>query len=343
MDTASQDRSFSATTLDNVSAVVAFVCLVLVLELGLVVPLLCGFLVHLILHGSVPFLGKLGLPGHAAKLTALLITIVVVILGIETVVLALRPWFSNGPDNAIVLLGKVADIVNEARSKLPAWVANQLPANPDEIEAMFTRWLRENAHDIQLWGQQLGTVLVKSIIAMVVGALIALHINSGAKPLGPLATRLRERVIAFSQSFRDVALSQIRISALNTVLTAIYLAIILPLLGVQLPLVKTMVAVTFLAGLLPIIGNLISNTVIVLVSLSVSLGAAIGSLVFLVLIHKLEYFVNARIVGSRIHARAWELLLAMLVLESWHGGAGLVAAPIFYAYGKRELTDRGLI
>ena len=31
-----------------------------------------------------------------------------------------------------------------------------------------------------------------------------------------------------------------------------------------------MIAVTFIAGLLPVIGNLISNTVIVVVSLSVS-------------------------------------------------------------------------
>ena len=47
------------------------------------------------------------------------------------------------------------------------------------------------------------------------------------------------------------------------------------------------------------LGNLISNTVIVMVSLSVSLYVAIGSLVFLIAIHKLEYFINARIIGGR--------------------------------------------
>ena len=40
-------------------------------------------------------------------------------------------------------------------------------------------------------------------------------------------------------------------------------------------------------------------------SLSVSLAVAIASLVFLVIIHKLEYFLNAHIVGTQIHARAW--------------------------------------
>jgi predicted PurR-regulated permease PerM len=135
----------------------------------------------------------------------------------------------------------------------------------------------------------------------------------------------------------------VRISALNTLLTTLYLAVLLPLLGVHLPLVKTLIVLTFLVGLLPVVGNLISNTVIVVVSLSYSAGAAFGSLIFLIVIHKLEYFLNARIVGSQINARAWELLLAMLVMESAFGMAGLIIAPIYYAYVKDELTSRGLI
>jgi predicted PurR-regulated permease PerM len=92
-----------------------------------------------------------------------------------------------------------------------------------------------------------------------------------------------------------------------------------------------------------VVGNLISNTVIFVVSLSHSLGVAAGALAFLVVIHKLEYFVNARIVGSEIQARAWELLLVMLAMESAFGIAGLIAAPIYYAYLKSELAARGLI
>ena len=86
-------------------------------------------------------------------------------------------------------------------------------------------------------------------------------------------------------------------------------------------------AVTFFAGLLPVIGNLISNSILVVVALSHSLHTALASLVFLVVIHKLEYFLNARIIGSHIHARAWELLAAMLVMESVFGLPGVVAAP----------------
>ena len=46
---------------------------------------------------------------------------------------------------------------------------------------------------------------------------------------------------------------------------------------------------------------------------------------------------------AEIIERAWELLVAMLAMEAAFGIAGVVAAPIFYAYVKAELADRGLI
>jgi predicted PurR-regulated permease PerM len=104
-----------------------------------------------------------------------------------------------------------------------------------------------------------------------------------------------------------------------------------------------LLAVTFLAGLIPVVGNLLSNTAIVAMSLGVSLPVALLSLAFLVAIHKLEYFLNARIVGARIGAAAWETLLAILVMETAFGLPGVVLAPIVYAYLKRELSDRRLV
>jgi predicted PurR-regulated permease PerM len=67
------------------------------------------------------------------------------------------------------------------------------------------------------------------------------------------------------------------------------------------------------------------------------------SLGYLIVIHKLEYFMNARIIGSHIRARAWEMLLAMLLMEAAYGIPGLIAAPIYYAYMKNELREKGLI
>ena len=98
-----------------------------------------------------------------------------------------------------------------------------------------------------------------------------------------------------------------------------------------------MVLITFVVGLVPVIGNIISNTVIVLVSVSHSVQLAFFSLCYLIVIHKLEYFLNARIIGTRINAKAWELLIAILVMEALFGLPGVVAAPVFYAWLKIEL------
>jgi predicted PurR-regulated permease PerM len=95
--------------------------------------------------------------------------------------------------------------------------------------------------------------------------------------------------------------------------------------------------------LLPVIGNLISNTAVTIAALSVSIWVAVAALGFLIVIHKLEYFLNARIIGTQIRARAWELLVTMLVMEAAFGLAGLIAAPIYYAYLKRELEQQRLI
>ena len=117
----------------------------------------------------------------------------------------------------------------------------------------------------------------------------------------------------------------------------------MPHFGFTLPYNKTLVVVTFFAGLLPVIGNLISNSLITVIGIGVSFKVAIAALLFLVAVHKLEYFINAKIVGSKIHAAAWELLLALLIMESLFGITGLLIAPILYAYIKSELLLAKLI
>ena len=55
----------------------------------------------------------------------------------------------------------------------------------------------------------------------------------------------------------------------------------------------------------------------------------------------LEYFLNAHIIGRRIRAQVWELLIAMLALEALFGLAGLISAPVLYAQMKHTLHEHG--
>ena len=135
----------------------------------------------------------------------------------------------------------------------------------------------------------------------------------------------------FYYSFSTVMGAQIMISSINTILTAVFV------MAVQLPYAPLAVAITFLCGLVPIVGNLVSNTSIVFLALTVSLKLAIGALVFLVVIHKLEYFLNSKIIGLRIRNPVWLTLIALIIGERLMGIPGLILAPIVLNYLRMEM------
>jgi predicted PurR-regulated permease PerM len=211
----------------------------------------------------------------------------------------------------------------------------------DQVKEASTGWLRKHGAEISRAGGQAGRLALHGLMGIVAAILILFRKPSDSPR--PLAAALVGRVGRFAEAFERILLAQFWISAVNTCLTALYLFGLLPLLGQRLPLSGTLVAVTFLAGLLPVVGNLISNTVIVLVSFGVTPWVALVSLGFLVAIHKLEYLVNAKIVGSQIGAQAWELFLAIVLAEVAFGVPGMVIAPSFYAWAKGELVERGLV
>ena len=324
------------------SWVIAATALILTVKLHLLPALLAGLLVYELVHVPAPFLQR-RLSGERAKLLAVALLTVTVVGLVALAIVGAVAFLRGEAGSLAALLKKAAEILEEARAALPPAVVERLPATTDELTHMSARWLREHAAEVQIVGKEAGRAFVHILIGMVIGAIVSLHEARPLHEFRPLARALVERAARVGEAFRRVVFAQVRIAAINTVFTGIYLALVLPLFDVKLPLTKTLIAITFLAGLLPVIGNVISNSIIFIVSLSQSIYVAAASLLFLVVIHKLEYFLNARIVGSQIRARAWELLLAMLTMEAAFGIAGLIAAPIYYAYLKDELRDRGLV
>ena len=319
--------------------IAAGVLLFLTIHLRLLPALLAGLLVYELVHLiALRFTARTG-----GKLAAVGLIATVIVGALAAAMFGIVAVFQGDAGSLPRLLQRMAEIVETSRGKLPAWLIDYIPGDPDALKTTMVEWLREHAKELRTVGGEVGHVIVHVLIGMVIGAMVSLREADRASAGGPLAVALVERARRLGDAFRNVVFAQVRISALNTAFTAVYLLVALPLAGIHLPYAKTLVVVTFIAGLLPVVGNLISNTVIVIVSLSQSPGVAIASLAFLVVVHKLEYFLNARIVGARIRAKAWELLVAMLVMESAFGIAGLVAAPIYYAYLKDELASRGLL
>lgn len=143
---------------------------------------------------------------------------------------------------------------------------------------------------------------------------------------------LGARFATFYHSFATVIGAQIAISAINTLLTGIFVLV------VGLPHGYLIVGATFLCGLLPVVGNLISNTIIVGIGFTVSPKMALWALLFLVTIHKLEYFLNSKIIGQRIRNPLWLILIGLVVGERLMGIPGIVLAPVVLNYIKLEAS-----
>src|SRR5258708_24403209 len=333
--------AWPASLRSGIAAWVSAACLrVVVLQLRLLPALLAGLLVYELVHVIAPRVPLMRRGG--GKLAAVGLPATGVVAGLAGGVLGIIALVQSDAGSLPRLLQKMAEIIEGARGKLRAWVIDAVPGDPEALQAAIVDWLRGNARELRTLGGEIGHVTAHVIIGMVIGGMVSLREARLAEDGRPLARALGERVSRLGEAFRRVVFAQVRISALNTVFTAIYLVGVLPLFDVHLPFAKTLIAVTFFTGLLPLVVNLISNAIIVVVSLSVSLAAALASLAFLVVIHKLEYFLNARIVGAQIKASAWELLLAMLLMEAAFGLADLAAAPSCYADPKDELSARGL-
>jgi predicted PurR-regulated permease PerM len=337
-----QPYSYSLARVSAAGYLLTAAALWLVLALHLLPAMFAGLLVFALVTALASGMQR-HLPGARAHwiVVALLAAVVV---GILTLAIAAAIAFLNSePGNPALLFERMTPLIERARTQLPSIIVNHLPGNSDDVRTVVIEWLRMHAAQLQLAGKQAVRVIVQMLVGIVLGAMLAFHSERTRPAGGPLTVVLNARCANLAIAFRDVVFAQTKISALNTLFTGIFLFIVLPLFGVHLPLAKTLVVTTFVVGLLPVIGNLISNTLIFVVALSISLWVAVAALAFLIVIHKLEYFLSARIVGTQIQARAWELLIAMLLMETLFGISGLAAAPIYYAYLKRELAGARLI
>lgn len=191
-------------------------------------------------------------------------------------------------------------------------------------------------------GRHAGAAVIQ-IAAIIIGIVVAISMFINSRiDLAPEKTAttnnlysLTAREIAFRfrtfyASFATVMGAQIVISAINTIVTAVFL------IWNDFPYAKVLIGATFLCGLLPIIGNIISNTLIVGVAFTISPKMALIALVYLVVVHKLEYFLNSKIIGDRIQNPMWLTLIGLVLGEKLMGIPGMILAPVVLHYIKTE-------
>lgn len=192
---------------------------------------------------------------------------------------------------------------------------------------------------------QYATVTMLEIASFIIGlvAAVSMYLNSSfqlepenqAVPGNIYAavwTEVMQRFKTFYESFAKVMGAQMMIALINTAATACFL------LWNSFPFTVVIIVLTFLCGLLPIVGNLMSNTLIVGVAFTLSPKLALWSLLFLVILHKMEYFLNSKIIGDRIKNPMWLTLLGLIIGETLMGIPGMILAPVVFHYIKVEAS-----
>jgi len=258
----------------------------------------------------------------------------------------------------IVVIGiayGLAHFTNQALNALPKIAETTIPsilawAEQRDIDLPFTDFqsLKERAMETVREVKNIGNVAnfakiaAAQLVFLVIGCVVAVSLFFNAQVVldrasqrpnnlyAACADEIAQRFRSLYHSFVTVMGAQILISAINTVLTSVFV------FAVHLPHAMVVIGVTFFCGLLPVIGNLISNTIIVSISFTISPKMAVAALVFLVVIHKLEYLLNSKIIGDRIKNPIWLTLLGLILGEKLMGIPGMILAPVLLNYLKVE-------
>ncbi|MBI5622966.1 MAG: AI-2E family transporter [Elusimicrobia bacterium] len=240
-----------------------------------------------------------------------------------------RQTVATFPHIATTAMPKVIEAADRFGAKLPF-------ENVDELRAVAVEAVKENALAIS----KASKILTRQFFHIVVGVFLAIlyFMTEPKREYKPdlfdsVRKEFNNRLDSFLSSCDRVIGAQVLIALINTMLTAVFLLV------TEIPYIAFLVPSTFILGTLPIIGNILSNTLIVATALTVSLKLAFTALVFLIIIHKLEYFLNSRIVGSAIDTPMWQTLLCILIGEAVMGVPGIILAPAVWHYIRKEMRS----
>ncbi|MDE2492251.1 MAG: AI-2E family transporter [Elusimicrobia bacterium] len=291
--------------------------------------LLAALFAHMILDRADAALRGSGAPPFVARWGAVALFAVVGSL----LAFVFASFFRIGLARLPALLDRVLPRLSELASNLGLDVAL---SSPQDLRALILQSAKDNVRAITATSGLLTRGFFQIVVAVFVVLLRYLTVPPPRAARGAEGDLLREcgaRVALFSASFERVMGAQVAIAAINALATAAFL------FAVGLPFRTALILTTFVCGLVPIVGNVISNALIVAAALVVSNRMAVFALAFLVLIHKAEYFLNSRLVGARIELPMWATLAALLVGEATMGVTGVILAPTLLYYVREELRS----
>lgn len=296
---------------------------------GLAQALIAGLFAAMILDQAEAGLIGAGFRPRVARWSSVALFVVVGLLLAVVFAEFVRIGMARLPTFLDRLLPRLDDLVSRFGLDLPV-------DNVQALRGLIVDAMKQNARSVETASGLLTRGFFQLLLAIAIAVLrfisAAPAAAEGRRGLDVDVLReCRDRATQFSASFELVMGAQIMVAAINTVLAAIFL------IGFQIPFRTMLTLTTFVCGLVPIVGNVISNSLIVGAALTKSDHLALVALIFLIVVHKGGYFLNSRIVGARMETPTWAILLGLLVGEALLGVSGIILAPTLIHYALAEL------
>jgi len=171
---------------------------------------------------------------RSAHKFALGVVVICVIVGLTSLV-AIGSAFIKSSNGLAALLTAVVDTLGSLRKTLPDSYADLLPTTIEDLRQQFLDIMSEHVQKISVVGMEGFKIFAHVLLGMVVGGMAALHLFRKDDNVPPFLGELRCRLRNLTYAFDRVVFAQVKISALNTLLTSLYLLVALPFFGYSSP------------------------------------------------------------------------------------------------------------
>lgn len=222
------------------------------------------------------------------------------------------------------------------------------PLEPGAIEALFASYAKTNASNLlALTGHGLKSSFLL-LLAVIIAFSAVTQIIDSHKPQAPktqyvFVAELLHQASLFKRCFGNFMAAQAYVALWNTFCTSVFIFLILPLFSVDLPFKALLIGLTFLLSFVPALGNIVCNTLMAVVCAASGPAIAVLAIVYLILAHKAEYLINAKVLGKMQDVSVAEMLAFLVIGETLFGLFGLILLPIAYLYLRQALKDGELL
>lgn len=263
------------------------------------------------------------------RLPSLLLVLLVAALG-----LTLAGWLSAG---------RLAKVVVETRETLPQriatlrehpWYAALQEHLPDSDD--LAKSAEHYAQDVAKSAAAIGRVFLSALIGLILAIVYFLdeeRIRAFRDKLSPRT--LFGTLVRWGEHLAESVSLTVQVQLVVAGCNAVLTLPVLLLLGV--PHVPALMLLIFVSGLIPVVGNLISGAVLVLLAFQVKGWFGVGLFVGLTFVlHKIEsYYLNPRLTARHVALPGFVLILSLIAWEHLLGFAGLfVSFPVLFLVGK---------